>query len=130
MKHPRTAIILTILFSITLFILGVLVFGTFFEIILPKIDGGSYQEKKLEGRFRTSLLFSLVLGLTPFLIFLTWRYSPIISRSKKNISVLILVTCMALAIIVRQRMLISYFTELTKKSPVDNIKVFYPLDQM
>ena len=132
MKHSKTTIILTILISIALFAMGLFTFDRLFEIILPKVDGGFYQAIELGRQFRTTLLLSLALGLTPFFILLTWRRSPIISKSKKLASVLTIIVCMALAIIVRQQILKSYFTGLTKNltSTVDKINVSYPLDQV
>lgn len=132
MKHAKTTIILTILFSITLFISGLLTFERFFETILPKVDGGFYQVTEIGGEFKTMLLFSSVFALTPFLILLTWRYSPIVSVSKKLASVLTIVVCMTLAIILRQQIIKSYFTGLTKNfnSTVDKINVNYPVDQV
>lgn len=82
------------------------------------------------GPFYTKLLFSLVLGLTPVFIFLTWRLSPIVSRNRKLASVLTVVLFMILSIIVRQQILISYFTRLTKSfnSALDKVNVSYPVD--
>ncbi|MCC6289677.1 MAG: hypothetical protein IT249_17505 [Chitinophagaceae bacterium] len=132
MKHSKTTIILTILISIALFVLGLFTFDRLFEIILPKVDGGFYQVTELGGQFKTTLLFSFVLGLTPFLILLTWRLAPIISRSKKLASVLTVIVCMTGAIIVRQQILKSCFTGLTKNftSTVDKMNVSYPVDQI
>lgn len=107
-------------------------FNDLFDFILPKVDRGFYQTTSLSGPFKTMLLFSLVFGLMPIIIFLTWRYSPIFSGKKKLVSVFMVVVCMTLAIIARQQTLKLYFAEQTKNvtSTADIPIVNYPIDQV
>lgn len=132
MKYSRTAIILTTLCSIILFTLGIVTFSQVFELILPKVEGGFYQVLEVNESFKTAILFSVPLGLTPVLIYLTWLYSPIISRQKRLSSILIVITCITLAIIVRHQMIRSYFTGLlnTSTSSIEKINVNYPMSEV
>ena len=102
MKHSKTTIILTIVISILLFVLGFIIFGDVYEFILPKVDNGFYQVTAINEQFIPSLVFSVALGLTPLLLLLTWRLSPIILKSKKIASIVTVVICMTLAIMIRR----------------------------
>ena len=129
MKHSYTTNILILLFSVALFILGFFTFSSLFEVILPKIDGGFYQVTEHGELFRTSIIFSLVLGLTPFLIHITWRYSPILNKKRKIVCVLTVVISMLIAIIIRQQMLKSYFVSQTNNFPpnIEKLHLSYPM---
>ncbi len=128
MKHPKTTILLTIAFSVALFVLGIFIYGQYPELLLPKVNGGFYQVTEITGSFKATFMFSLILSLTPLSLYLVWRFSPIISYNKKLLSVGIVLACMALAIIGHQQMIKSYFISLLNR--VDNISVSYPLNEV
>jgi len=133
MKYSKTAILLIILSSFILFAFGFLEFDKISDILLPKIEGGGYQVVEVNGTFKMGFFFSIVLALAPYLIHLTWVLSPITAVNKKLISILIVFTCMTLAIIVRREMIILYFAQFTKmppsiiNMPIDKVKYHYYL---
>jgi hypothetical protein len=128
MKHPKSKILLTIAFSVALFVFGMFIYGQYPELLLPKVDGGFYQVTEIAGSFKATFIFSLVLSLAPLSLYLVWQFSPVISRTKKMISIGIVIVCLVLAIIGRQQMIKSYFTSLLNN--VDNIRVSYPLNEV
>lgn len=130
MKHPNTTIILTILVSIGLFVFGIFSFGNIYETLLPKVDNGFYQVTELDGQFKTSLIFSLVLSLTPIFIWLTWRVASITLIRNRIFSILTVVVCMILAILLRQQSIKFYFRGLSshENASSDNIRMNYPID--
>ena len=132
MRFYKNSIILTILFSYALFVAGLCTFHILAGTFLPKVEGGFYPSVKYGDDFIGTLIFSLTIGLTPLIIFQTWRHSPVVPPQKKMTSVLIILLCMILALLLRQQILKSYFRAQTKTftSAVDQIKVSYPVEQL
>ena len=113
MKNNSTQIILTIISAIVLFLLTITQFGNLFTLLLPKIDNLMFSPTSIGGQFRIRLLFSMVVGLTPISIYLTWRLSPISNTKKKTISGLIILVSMAFAIFLRQQSIKSAYSGMT-----------------
>ena len=125
MKLTKAEILLTLLISMIVFVTIFYAFDTVYELILPDIQHVSYQTTDFGDQFKTSLVFSLILGLTPILLLATWKFSPIVSTGKRWASIFITISCMALAVVVRQQIIGDGPT-----SPVEGAVIVYPLDQL
>ena len=132
MKHSKTTIILTILISIALFVVGFFSFGNINEALLPKVDNCYYQVAELGGQFKTLLVFAFILSLTPICIWATWRVAPIILNRHRVFSILTVVSCMTVAILVRQQSIRSYFSKLISfvGSTSGSLMLTYPIDKV
>jgi len=113
MTNKKTTLILTIVTSIVLFILTLTIFGKFFELLLPKIKNLQYQTTEMSSQFRLVLFFSIVIGLAPILLYLTWRLARIEITKRRIFSGLIVMVFMVIAIIFRQQLIKSTFKGLT-----------------
>lgn len=102
-------ILLTIFISLILSVIGMLIYESLFEILLPKIDDIKYVMVEINGQFIPSLQFGLTLGIMPALLLLIWNKVSVVTTNKKLLSIAIVLTSMALAIIVRYQMLILHF---------------------
>jgi hypothetical protein len=125
-------IILAILFSLLLIVLGQYFFGDFYELLLPNVDGATYQTTDFSSEFYNSIIFSLALGLIPISLLLLWKLSKVNAINKKMLSVFIIIICMTLAVLIRQQTIKSHLQELTKSSTVtsNNFSVSYPIDKV
>lgn len=131
MKQSKTTIILTIIIALVLFVFSFYTFGDVFDAMLPEVDNGRYQVTEINGVFKEALIFSLVLGLMPVFIVTTWRFSPIILKSRRVASIAIVVVFMVLAIMVRQQRIKSYFNNFANlNSPGSKINVSFPADEL
>jgi len=132
MRFYKNSLILTILFSMALFVAGLCTFHLLCNLFLPKAEGGFFQPMKYGDDFIATIIFSCIIGLIPFLMIQTWRLSPVVSRSKKAASVLVVILSMTLALLLRQQILTSYARSQAKSfnSAVDKVKLTYPLEQL
>lgn len=132
MKNSKTKILLAFFISLILFLSVYYTFGDLFEFMLPKVDNGYYSSTNFFEQFRIVLLSSLTFGLIPFFALLTWRITPIVSKKEKIISILIVLTSMALAILVRQQMIRSYFSSMARglNSASEKVTINYPLSKI
>ncbi len=130
MKHSKPILIVTILFSIIIFISGQLFSTRIFEFFEPKIDGITFQIIELNRKLKTSVFLSLILALIPISIFLTWRLGSITSLTRKLISALIILLFIVTGIWFRRQVIKSFFTSVVKKIILSNANrsVKYPLD--
>jgi len=113
MTNKKTTLILTIITSIVLFTLTLTQFGKLFELLLPKIENLQYQTSEIGSQFRLVLFFSIVIGLTPILLYMTWRLARIEIKKRRIFSGLIVIVFMVLAIVLRQQLIKSTFKSLT-----------------
>lgn len=123
MKHKIGKVTLTILSSVLIFISGLYLWGTIFELILPHVEGAYYQTIDFGGSFRSGLLFSLVLSLSPLLISLIWRFAPIISTNKKLMCIGIVIVMMAMGIFLRRQMIIGAIEDIKRYSPNGSVVI-------
>lgn len=113
MTNKKTTLILTIVTSIVLFILIFSTFGKLFELLLPQIENLQYQTAEMSSQFRLALFFSLVIGLAPILLYLTWRLARIEMTTRRIFSGLIVIVFMVIGILFRQQLIKSTFKKLT-----------------
>jgi hypothetical protein len=125
MELSKAAIPLTLLISMTVFVATFYAFDTVYELILPDIQHVSYQTTDFASQIKTSLVFSLVLGIAPILLLVTWRFSPIVSTSKRWTSILITTSGMALVVVVRQQLI-----RLGLHNSFEGTAISYPVDQL
>ncbi len=132
MNRFKITLITTVLISIAFFVLGFFSFGDIYESLLPRINGGFYQVEEPIGLFDTSLIPALVIGLTPLLIWTTWRLAHIISNRQRFFSALIVITCMMLAVLVRREMIKSYFARPASNTEkiTEKLLVSFPLNKV
>lgn len=125
-----TKIILTILFSLLLIVLGQYLFNDFYALITPNVDGVTYTVTNFNSQFFSSLIFSLALGIIPIALLFTWKFLKV-STVNKMLSAFIVLTCMALAVFIRQQVIKSYLKALAKSfaGASNNSVVSYPIDK-
>ena len=131
MNQSKQIIILTLLFSIALFVFGQFAFVAFFEFFEPRFDLIVFKVIERQTGIRTSILFSITLSLTPILTVLTWRIAPIVSKNKRIASAFIILCFVMAAIWIRHQEVKSYFTWVIKNNLLfikDNKPVSYPID--
>jgi fatty acid desaturase len=119
-----------LIISITLFILGQIVFVSLFEFFEPKVPGILFEITEQDRIVKTSVLFSLTLALIPILVAFIFRFAPIASVNKKVTTVLIIFIFIIAAIFVRHFEVKIYFTRVVKPSfLMKNIaNKTYPID--
>jgi len=113
MANNKTTLILTIFTSLVLFILTFTQFGKLFELIMPKIENLQYQTTEVGSQFKLALFFSIVIGLMPILLYLTWRLGRIEKTKRRMFSGLIVIFFMTISIVLRQQFIKLTFNRLT-----------------
>ena len=113
MANNKTTLILTIFTSLVLFILTFTQFGKLFELIMPKIENLQYQTTEVGSQFKLALFFSIVIGLMPILLYLTWRLGRIEKTKRRMFSGLIVIVFMTISIVLRQQFIKLTFNRLT-----------------
>jgi len=103
MTNKKTTLVLTIITSIVLFILTFSQFGKLFELILPKIENIQFYSSEMDSQFKLGLFFSIVIGLSPILLYLTWRLARIEITKRRMYSGLIVVVFMIISIVLRKQ---------------------------
>lgn len=106
MANNKITLILTIFASLVLFILTFTQFGKLFELLMPKFENFQYQTTEIGSQFKFALFFSIVIGLTPILLYLTWRLGRIEKTKRRMFSGLIVVVFMTVSIVLRQQFFI------------------------
>ena len=94
-----------ILSSIVLFILTLIQFEKLFLQIIPRIENLQFQTTNIGSQFKLGLFFSIIIGLIPILLYLTWRIGRIEIKKRRIFSGLIVITFMTIAIIFRQQLI-------------------------
>jgi CBS domain containing-hemolysin-like protein len=99
MKNNTSTLIITFVISILLFFLTFLKFDGVLKVLIP----GDITISVLEvgGMFKQMFFFSFMVGITPILVYLTWRIAPIKSFFRRSTSALIVILSMILALILR-----------------------------
>jgi len=113
MVNNKTTLILIIFTSLVLFILTFTQFGKLFELIMPKIENLQYQTTEIGSQFKLALFFSIVIGLMPILLYLTWRLGRIEKTKRRMFSGLIVIVFMTISIVLRQQFIKLTFNRLT-----------------
>ncbi|MES2772701.1 MAG: hypothetical protein V4722_00860 [Bacteroidota bacterium] len=132
MKKPSATIISTILLSVILFFFSLFAAGNFYDLIIPASEGLRYQVSDFGDQFRGKLILSAILALAPILVFLTWKFTPIIATSKRFATVFVEIISVILAILLRQQMIKSNFKELTENLNTmnNNVEVRFSFNQL
>jgi hypothetical protein len=91
MKNNTAALIITLVISVLLFILTFLKFDSVLKALIPNNVTVSVTE--VGGLFKTMFFFSLIVGIAPIVLYLTWRIAPIKSSFRRSTSVLIVYAC-------------------------------------
>lgn len=73
---------------------------------MPKIDGIKFLSGAINEFFIPMLQFSITLGVMPALLLLVWDKASIESTNRKIVSLVIILSSMALAVVLRYQMLI------------------------
>ncbi|MFN5985150.1 MAG: hypothetical protein ACK46Y_10655 [Fluviicola sp.] len=103
MKSNSATLISTLVISILLFILTFLKFDSILKALIP--SGITISVLEVGGMFKQMFFFSLMVGITPILVYLTWRIAPIKSFFRRSTSVLIVILSMILALVLRKEQL-------------------------
>lgn len=103
MKNNTATLIITLVISILLFILTFLKFDSVLKVLIPSNITISVSE--VGGIFKQMFFFSLIVGIAPILLYLTWRIAPIKSFFRRSISALILILSIVLALVIRKEQL-------------------------
>jgi hypothetical protein len=132
MTKQKTNLLLSILSAFVLFLVNFTQIGFIFHLLLPKIENLHYQNTEMGEQFKLSFLISLVIGLLPILLHLTWRLTSIATLKSKTISGLIVIAMMTLAVIFRQQLIKSTFDGLTnlKKPSGETIYNAFPIENL
>jgi hypothetical protein len=113
MTNKKTTLVLTMLTSLVLFILTFTQFRKLLEFLMPKIENIQYQTTDIGSQFKLALFFSIVIGLTPIFLYLTWRFGRIEKTKRRTYCGLIVIVFMAISVALRQYLIKSTFSGLT-----------------
>lgn len=105
MTNKKAALVIIITTSLVLFILTLTQFSKLFDLLLPKIENLQYQTNEIGSQFKLGLFFSIVIGLTPIFLYLTWQLGRIEIIKRRMYSGLIVVGFMTISIILRQQVI-------------------------
>jgi hypothetical protein len=107
-------------------------FGKLFELLLPNIENLKYQSTNLGGEFRFKLFFSIIVGLTPILLFLTWQLAPIRLLKYRFFSGLIVIFFIIISIVLRQHLIKATFNLVTnfKTQTTETIYTAFSIDNL
>lgn len=103
MKSKSSTLIFTLVISISLFILTFLKFDSILKALIP--SDITISVSGIGGMFKQMFFFSLMVGIAPILVYLTWRIAPIKSFFRRSISALIVILSMVLALIFKKEQL-------------------------
>ncbi|MDP2161033.1 MAG: hypothetical protein Q8K02_11160 [Flavobacterium sp.] len=73
---------------------------------MPKIENLQYKTTEIGSQFKLALFFSIVIGLMPILLYLTWRLGRIEKTKRRMFSGLIVIFFMTISIVLRQQFFI------------------------
>ena len=113
MTNKKRTLVLTILTSLVLFILTFTQFGKLLEFLMPRIENLQYQTTDIRSQFKLAIFFSIVIGLTPILLYLTWLLGRIEKTKRRTYSGLIIIGFMTISVALRQYLIKLSFNEMT-----------------
>lgn len=113
MTNKKTTLVLTILTSLVLFILTFTQFEKLFQFLMPRIENLQYQTTDIRTQFKLEIFFSIVIGLTPILLYLTWRLGRIEKTKRRTFSGLIVIGFIAISVAIRHYLIKSSLSGLT-----------------
>lgn len=128
MKPPVTIITLFFICAI-FFFLGFLSYSKFYHIVLPNVEGIQYKMNLGELGYNQDI-FAVISAVIPLLLFFTWQLIPLYNNDKKTFSALVVVICMALAVYIRYKILVSEFTEMVESSTNKMSMIAVPFEQL
>lgn len=105
MTNKKTTLVLTILTSLVLFILTFTQFGKLFDFLIPRIENLQYETTNMTSHFKIAIFLSIIIGLTPILLYLTWRLGRIEKTKSRIYSGLIVIGFMAVSVVARQNLI-------------------------
>lgn len=111
MKNNTSIFIITLVISIVLFILTFLMFDKILTALIP--ENLSISRMGVGGIFKANFFFSLLVGIAPILLYLTWIIAPIKSFFRRSTSVIIVILSIVLALVVRKEQLKSVNEQFT-----------------
>lgn len=103
MKNNSATLIITLVISILLFILTFLKFDSVLKVLIP--NNLTITISQVGVLFKQKFIISLVVGIAPILLYLTWRIAPIKSFFRRSISASIVILSMILALVLRKEQL-------------------------
>jgi hypothetical protein len=80
---------------------------------MSRIENLQYQATDIGSQFKLAIFFSIVIGLTPILLYVTWRLGRIEKTKRRIYSGLIVVVFMAISVALRQYLIKSTFSRPT-----------------
>lgn len=126
---PAYTIIMLLSACTIFFFMGFLFYPTFYQFVLPAVDGIQYRMNLAEMGDRQDI-FGLVMASIPLLLFLTWRLIPLYTIDKKNLSVLVTIICMTLAVYMRYKMLENEFAGMVESASNRLYAISVPFEQL
>jgi hypothetical protein len=121
MKNTKTTLLFTLLLPIVFFILGVAVYETFLDLILPKTGHLAFSTGGKDTLLFQKIYFSLALALIPVSLYFTWRISPIITTPKKIKSLILVSICLVVSVILRQQIISSNLNSFHSPADITNV---------
>lgn len=117
MRLPPKPIIFTGLAIVVFFIAGIYSHPWLFEKITPTLDGAIYDVTIMTSPFEQALFFALICALIPLALYFIWKLLDLRSISKKIISVILILGCMAASVVVRRYIFKNELHDITKDTP-------------
>jgi hypothetical protein len=97
MKKSYVTLIIS---SLILFIAGLYTYGLFFQFVLPKDGSLIVLNNSLNEHFKNHIFYSIILGLIPISIYLTWKFCEIRSNKNRIITTLIILFFIVSALLI------------------------------
>jgi hypothetical protein len=127
MKNWKNTLLFTLLLPISFFILGLMVYETFLDLILPKSAHSAFSTGGIGTRMIQQIYFSIALALIPIFLYITWRISPIITTPQKIKSLILVSICLVVSVILLRQIISSNLntihlpTGVTNVLPIENL---------
>lgn len=112
-KVSIRALLITLLISLMLFAVGIYSYPTFLSFMIPALPGAIYHVTRFETSFEQANLFAIVCASVPFACYCIWTVLPNLTRSKKILSVVLIVITMLTTVLIRRYFLLRELSGLT-----------------
>ena len=130
------SLIIGIILAIVFMVIGFITYKDFFTWSLPKIPGVVYVTTALTEQFTKAFLFSLTLAGIPLSVVLIWKLAPVLSASRKFLSILIIIIWVVCGMFLREFMIQSKAKQLgtlqdeMSSDPTEKIQITIPLKEV
>ncbi|HNP54429.1 MAG TPA: hypothetical protein PKK69_07420 [Ferruginibacter sp.] len=124
----RRVFYLALMVSAATGLLAFLFYDDIMNALLPDVQGGYFLDNLTEDKFDRLLIFCLGLAVMPVCLVSSWTFFPISEPSRRSLSVMLTIACIAAAVLYRYFDVRSFFE--SRENPASSFAVTFPLDEL